>query len=177
MLAGMTSETLYRELSRLVPAGVDRDRDRTEYTFDDRETVDKDRATEARRTRLLDPDAPTLGRDFGRTEHTATVETIDRDRHVLNRTSALVGGDLYDALSFEAGEGPDRGRTESTKAGIETIDNDRHAQFSSTALLAGEDLYHELARVVSGVGDPGRTELTEATETIDWDKPPGALLT
>jgi hypothetical protein len=176
MLAAMPSETLYEELSCVVPSAIDRDRGRTEHTFDDRETVDKDRASEARWTTLLSSGSPSVERDAARTEQTATVETIDRDRHAPDQASALLHQGLYGALSAEALDGSNRTRTDTTKA-METIDNDRHPLGAASSLVgAGRDLYSALSKPAGHSGlDRGRTEITEATETIDLDKPPGGL--
>jgi hypothetical protein len=172
-LIAVAPETLYKELGRAIAGAIEADRGRTEYTFDDRETIDRDCTTVPRQTSLMAP-ASRLG-DPGRTDYTATVETIDRDQHACQQASALFDQDLYVALASEAAGEADRGRTETTKA-VETIDVDRHAQRRASALFRrSRDLYGALASPVAAGPDRGRTEVTEATETIDFDRPPGGL--
>lgn len=176
MLAVMASETLYAELARPVPLPIGGDRGRTERTADDRETIDRDHLAHGRHSALFEPAASTLADDRGKTQQTAMVETVDVDRHVPHRSSALLDGDLYGALSGSVADRDDRGRTEITKADTETADNDRRRPLSSFSELAGsKDLYAALSQEPSrSQTDRGRTELTEATETIDLDRPPGA---
>lgn len=103
--------------------------------------------------------------DRGRTERTAKVETMDRDRATI---------DLYANLGVGVtGDGPADGRTEETKT-IETIDKDRVLMSRTCALHAPvDDLYAALATNPAVGRGGGRTEITEATETLDWDRPPG----
>ena len=102
--------------------------------------------------------------DRGRTERTAAVETIDRDR---GQTS------LYSRLSSGVVGGRGIGRTEITRADVETVDRDRQAPYGSSALFGVGDLYEALGqepdRTATG---RGRTAVTESTESIDWDRPP-----
>lgn len=172
MLNSMSVETLYQALGSPVVAGVAPER--TEVTFVETETIDRDKATEGRDTRLLHP-VEQQSHDPGRTEHTATVETIDRDRHAAGCSSQLINGSLFEAISTRA-QTSERGRTEVTKAGDETIDRDHHAFAFHYQLTGDGDLYRALSHpAASANGDRGRTAITEATETIDWDKPAGAL--
>jgi hypothetical protein len=69
---------------------------------------------------LLSSRAPDSG-GLGRTEQTATVETIDRDRQ-LGERSEISG--LYPLLSGTAPSGGNHGRTQLTES-TETIDWDR----------------------------------------------------
>lgn len=111
--------------------------------------------------------AKSAGPDHGRTERTATRETIDNDR---------AQSSLYSQLGVDAfGGNGDRGRTEETKAGGETVDRDRHVPRDFSALLAGtDDLYLTLGTPSGATGEEGRgrTAITESTESIDWDRPP-----
>jgi hypothetical protein len=168
------TETLYEELAVAVPAAGDRDPGKTIYTFDDRETVDLDRAAGSPSGSLVAPVSdPTL--DPGRTEHTGTVETIDRDRHIAQVGSILFDGDLYGVLASKTVGLKDRGRTITTKAS-ETIDVDRPERGGwSTLLRPTDDLYGALARPTTSGLDRGRTQITEATETIDFDRSPIGL--
>jgi hypothetical protein len=124
----MPATTLYEHLS--VPArGTRADRARTEYTADDRETVDRDRT-------LID-------------------------------LYALLGERV-------AGDRSRPGRTEETKSTGETVDRDRAPEAVVSSLTGPpSDLYGALVEPArASGGDSGRTEITEATETLDWDRPP-----
>jgi len=103
--------------------------------------------------------------DRGRTERTAAIETIDRDRMVV---------DLYAELAQPAAGCSPVGRTEETKARGETVDRDRAGETISTVLVGPVvDLYGALAQPArSAAVDYGETAITRATETIDWDQPP-----
>jgi hypothetical protein len=119
--------TLYTSLARRVPVDADADPARTEFTFDDRETIDRDRAQSSLYSQLSIGIAPDQ-RDAGRTEVTrADSETVDRDRHAPHGRSALFGAgdDLYCALAtwVPASTG-DQGRTALTES-TESIDWDR----------------------------------------------------
>jgi hypothetical protein len=129
----MSATTLYEQLS--VPGQAPwLDRNRTEYTADDRETVDNDRM-------LVDLYAvfgdPVMGdrSDVGRTEITReSPETVDNDRAGLALNSTLNGPptDLYSALVRPAGSVVgDRGETALT-ASTETIDWDQPADLPYT---------------------------------------------
>lgn len=99
----------------------------------------------------------------GRTERTAQVETMDRDRSEAG---------LYLRLGTASRSQVDIGRTEETKT-IETIDRDRAGAGIPGALCAPiTELYTALAAPARPAQGPGRTELTESTETVDWDRPP-----
>jgi hypothetical protein len=101
------------------------------------------------------------GPDRGRTERTAAKETIDND---------CFPSTLYAVVGRSTHAGADRGRTEVTKAGGETVDRDRHVP-SGRSTLVGGDLYAVLGSCVSG-DERGRTAVTESTETIDRDRSP-----
>jgi hypothetical protein len=120
----MAATSLYEELA--VEAGASQDRARTEKTAQPGETIDNDRA--------VDDLYSSLGGSFagrpvpeGRTEQTATIETIDRDRAGDRVPAALISApkDLYARLA--TGLTPRSatiGRTELTES-TETIDWDR----------------------------------------------------
>lgn len=168
----MSLRSLYEELGS-PPAGEERGR--TEMTFVATETIDNDRATDSRESRLLHAASAISPPDPGRTEQTAAKETIDRDRHPLAMGGHLTEGSLYEAVSSSA-QGSDRGRTELTKVKGETVDRDHHGLGQARQLSGGNDLYVALSdRVPCGDSDRGRTEITTATETIDWDRPPRAF--
>lgn len=124
----MTTQTLYTSLARRVPVEPDADPTRTEYTFDDRETIDRDRAQSNLYSRLSIGIAPGQQADPGRTEVTrADAETVDRDRQAPHGFSALfgVGDDLYCALATRVHVPTgDQGRTALTES-TESIDWDR----------------------------------------------------
>jgi hypothetical protein len=105
-----------------------------------------------------------MARDRGRTEWTAAKETIDNDHSPLS---------LYTAISGFAADGSDRGRTEETKAGGETVDRDRHMPSEFSAVHGADlDLYAALGSNAAPRDDSGRTAITESTETLDWDRSP-----
>jgi hypothetical protein len=132
---------------------------------------------------VLGQEVSSAANDRGRTERTAQVETIDRDRALIDllarpdtlsgqrATSAVISGglahvrvapdrvDLYLALGTPAGSPVSPGRTEGTKS-VETVDRDR----------SGIDALISLSRPVRS--DRGRTGITHATESLDWDRPP-----
>jgi hypothetical protein len=120
-------ETLYSSLSRCPATHAGADPARTEYTADDRETIDRDRAVSTLYSRLSNGIAPGSG-DVGRTEITrADAETVDRDHHAPHGSSALFGAaeDLYCHLGARAHvSGGDKGRTALTES-TESIDWDR----------------------------------------------------
>jgi hypothetical protein len=105
------------------------------------------------------------GVDRGRTERTATLETIDRDRMVV---------DLYAALGGQIGDDTGHGRTEITREAPETVDKDRAVEALTSSLTGPPtDLYGALVRPSRTVlADRGETVLTASTETIDYDQPP-----
>lgn len=106
---------------------------------------------------------PTVG-DHGRTEQTAARETIDNDR---------AHSTLYAAIGGCAEGVSDRARTEVTKVDAETVDRDRHMRTGFSPILGAEpDLYTALGSGAAAGGDPGRTDITESTETLDWERPP-----
>ena len=123
----MPTQTLYSELGRRISPQLDEDRRRTEYTADDRETVDNDRALFGLFSQLS-VSAPATQSDPGRTEITrADTETVDRDRQAPHGSSALFGADddLYRELAGDASiAAKDRGRTSVTES-TESIDWDR----------------------------------------------------
>jgi hypothetical protein len=102
------------------------------------------------------------GLDRGRTDKSTSVETIDKDRHVL---------DLYASLCDPVIAGDsDVGETDITRQETETIDRDRADQTLNSSLLGPPtDLYGVLAcSVASAAGDRGETTRTLTTdETID----------
>ncbi len=123
----MPTQTLYSELGRHISPQLDKDRGRTEYTADDRETVDNDRALFGLYSQL-GVSAPATQSDPGRTEVTrADAETVDRDRQAPYESSALFGAgdDLYRELAEDSSTAAeDRGRTSVTES-TESIDWDR----------------------------------------------------
>ncbi len=103
-------------------------------------------------------------RDRARTDRTSNKETIDNDR---------VQSTLYAAIGGYAKGGTDRGRTEETKAGGETVDRDRHVPSGFSAVLGSDlDLYAALGSGATRGNELGRTAITESTETLDWDRSP-----
>ncbi len=123
----MPAETLYKSLGRRVALAADADPARTEYTADDRETVDNDRVMTGLYSQLGVSAAPGES-DRGRTESTkAGGETIDRDRHAPYESSVLFGArdDLYGVLAADPLAGSESsGRTALTES-TESIDWDR----------------------------------------------------
>jgi hypothetical protein len=107
------------------------------------------------------PSAP----DRGRTERTAAIETIDKDRMIV---------DLYESIGSTISSSQRLGRTEETKSTGETVDKDRASEtLTSTLMGPSSDLYHALSNDASaGTGERGETALTASSETVDYDQPP-----
>jgi hypothetical protein len=159
----MSSTTLYEQLG--VPGQAPGfDRQRTEATADDRETIDNDRLLVDLYATLGNPVIADGSEDVGRTEGSRdTRETIDNDRLIV---------DLYAVLGHPiAGDGSEVGRTEITRiAAPETVDKDRADQVLSSSLTGPPvDLYGVLACSVGATTDDrGETTRTLATdETLD----------
>jgi hypothetical protein len=109
--------------------------------------------------------AQDLAVDHGRTEKSTALETIDKDRLVLDLYASL--GDPVIAGDSDVGE------TDVTRQAPETVDRDRADQVLGSSLLGPPtDLYGALAcSVGSAADDRGKTEGTIATgETIDRDR-------
>jgi hypothetical protein len=157
----MSAPSLYELLGVPAEEGVGRDFGRTERTSDV-ETIDNDRSHADLWSRSVGAPAASVVR--GRTEITKEVETVDRDR---------AHDDLYSKLSAPSKDpSADLGRTEDTRT-IETIDKDRHAAALGTTLLGpARDLYGVLAVPTSQESEAGHPEMTDPTETADWDRPP-----
>jgi hypothetical protein len=121
------TKTLYTSIARCPAVDADTDPARTEYTADDRETIDRDRAQFDLYPQLGSGDGLDQ-EDIGRTEVTrADAETVDRDRHAPHVLSALFGADddLYSVLAAGAHvSAADRGRTALTESS-ESVDWDR----------------------------------------------------
>jgi hypothetical protein len=101
----------------------------------------------------------------GRTERTAAIETIDRDRMIV---------DFYTSIGSPVGSSQQLGRTEETKSTGETVDKDRAPEtLTSTLVGPSSDLYHALSSAASAaIGQRGETALTASSETVDYDQPP-----